>query len=108
MLKRELLSLYFFLNFPLTHEENYELQYNNLLLAYKTKLISCSSDENIKIWSLVTCECIQVIKVHLEMVNNLELTKDSKLLSSSIDKTVKLWQIETGEELKSIEFDFSK
>ena len=75
------------------------------LLADKTKLISCSRDENIKIWSLVTCECIQVIKGHLEMVNNLELTKDLKLLSSSIDKTVKLWQIETGKVIKSIRFD---
>ena len=63
-------------------------------------------DNQIKIWSLVTYECIIAFKCHSDSILCLELTLDGNLMSCSFDEKVKLWQIETGEELKSIEFDY--
>ena len=79
----------------------------SLVLADKTKLISCSGqkDKKIKILSIETFECIQVLEGHTNDIFFLELTLDGNLLSCSYDKTIKLWQMETGLELKSIKFD---
>ena len=78
---------------------------SGLLLVDEAKLVSCSTDKKIKIWSLKDIfKKSQALERHTGAINNLELALDGNLLSSSLDNTVKLWRIETGEELKSIEF----
>ena len=77
-----------------------------LLSFDKTRLISSSEDE-IKIWSLETYECINILEGHTDMVRNFDFTSDGFLVSCSRDQTIKLWQIETGKMLKSIKSDSS-
>ena len=85
---------------------NYWISYL-LLLADKTKLISCSGEKDIKIkiWHLETFECVKVLDGHSSDINCIELNSNDNLLSCSEDRTIKLWQIETGQLLKSIKFD---
>jgi WD40 repeat protein len=79
----------------------------HLALSDKTKLISFSREDDIKIniWSLETFENIQHNEDSFDNIFNFELTSNGNLLSCSRDKTVKLWELESGEFLKSIRFD---
>ena len=77
-----------------------------LKLIGNSKLISASADRLIKIWSLDTFECINILEGHLDYISCLDLTlNDLTLISCSRDHTVKLWQLESGEMLNSIRFD---
>ena len=80
---------------------------SQLLLADKTKLISCSGDNKIKIWNLKTFKCIKILQGHTGIVWYLKLNSDGNLLSCSLDRTLKLWQIPNGRLLKSISFNHS-
>ena len=83
----------------------------SLILADKTKLISCSAEKDIKIkiWSLNhnnNYECLNVFQNHADRISFLDLTlNDCNLVSCSDDKSMKIWEIETGKLLKSIQFD---
>ncbi len=59
------------------------------------RLIASASDDekNIKLWNLVTGECIQTLIGHLKGVTSVVFSPDGQtLISGSYDKTIKLWQ----------------
>ena len=73
----------------------------NLVLFDKTKLISSGEDADetrkIKIWNLVTNECIRELVGHSDTIYSLKLANDGKnLLSCSQDKTLNIWNLESG------------
>jgi WD40 repeat protein len=59
------------------------------------KIITCSDDRTIKIWSTESGECLKILTGHSEEVQSLMISNDKKyLISGSKDKTVKVWNIE--------------
>jgi WD40 repeat protein len=59
------------------------------------KVISCSKDKTIKIWSLETGQCLKTLNEHSSPVNAIFLLANNKLASGSSDKTVKIWNLDT-------------
>jgi len=54
-------------------------------------LASGSFDNTIKIWNLISGECIQTLKGHTNVVCSLATLPDNKLASGSSDETIKIW-----------------
>jgi WD40 repeat protein len=60
-----------------------------------SKIISCSSDNYIKIWSTESGECLKTLTGHTQCVESLIISNDRKhIISGSHDKTIKVWDIE--------------
>jgi WD40 repeat protein len=60
-----------------------------------TKIITCSADFSIKIWSKESGECLKTLKGHQEPISSLIISNDKKyLISGSWDGTIKVWNIE--------------
>jgi WD40 repeat protein len=56
------------------------------------------SCKTIKIWDMVTGECLKTLQGHTNDVLSVTISPDNKTLASaSNDQTVRLWNIETGE-----------
>ena len=68
-----------------------------------TKIVSCSSDETIKIWDANTGNCLQTLEGHKYPVLSVAYSPDgTKIISGSGDKTIKIWDANTGECLQSL------
>jgi len=65
---------------------------DSLAVLPDNKLASGSSDETIKIWDLISGQCINTLKGHSGSVNSLAVLPDNKLASGSSDKTIKIWK----------------
>jgi WD40 repeat protein len=66
-------------------------------------VVSGSRDKTIKVWSMMTGECVKTLKGHVDYVNSVAIFPDSEhLVSDSEDKTVKIWDIGTGEVSKTL------
>lgn len=63
------------------------------IVEKEKKLISCSSDNTLKIWNLDTGECLNTLEGHTNAVNSLELISDEKIISCSDDKTIRIWDV---------------
>jgi WD40 repeat protein len=60
-----------------------------------SKIITCSHDSTIKIWSTESGECLKTLTGHNFWIESLVISKDKKhLISGSCDKSVKVWNIE--------------
>nr|CAB3471915.1 unnamed protein product [Digitaria exilis] len=57
-----------------------------------TRLYSGSLDKTIKVWDLMTLQCVQTLSEHKAAVTSV-LCWGEKLLSCSLDKTVKVWTL---------------
>jgi WD40 repeat protein len=65
-----------------------------------SKIITCSYDKTIKIWSTESGECLKTLTGHTDLVESLTISNDKKyLISGSCDETIKVWNIETDFEL---------
>jgi len=60
-----------------------------------SKIITCSGDESIKIWSAKSGDCLKTLTGHTGFITSLTISSDKKLLiSGSLDEAVKVWNIE--------------
>ncbi|KAL6790855.1 hypothetical protein J3E68DRAFT_443102 [Trichoderma sp. SZMC 28012] len=63
-----------------------------------TLLASGSRDQTLKVWDLVTGECLQAMTGHTDFILSVEFSHDSsRLVSASSDHTIRIWHTETGE-----------
>ncbi len=61
-------------------------------------LVSCSADQTIRLWNVMTGQCIKVLQGHAGLVTDVTFSPDGHILaSSSYDHTVKLWDVATGQ-----------
>ncbi|MGE5660494.1 MAG: NB-ARC domain-containing protein [Actinomycetota bacterium] len=66
-------------------------------------LASGSVDQTIRLWDIMTGECIRVLIGHSSSVWSVAFSPNGKMLASgSQDETIKLWDIESGECLDSL------
>ncbi len=68
-----------------------------------TTIASCSKDMSIKIWDLVTDECVMTLLDHTDTITGIAKISGSIIASASKDKTIKIWNTNTGKCLRSIE-----
>ncbi len=64
----------------------------NLLLNGENELISCSWDNKIKVWNLITYECIFALYGHSSNIKDLLINQEGQLISCSWDGTIKFWK----------------
>lgn len=57
------------------------------------RIISGSTDNNIKIWNFETDECINTLNSHKGWITSIILFNNNEFLSGSLDKTIKLWDL---------------
>ncbi|KAK4204395.1 hypothetical protein QBC40DRAFT_272760 [Triangularia verruculosa] len=63
-----------------------------------TRLVSGSGDKAIKIWDILSGECIQTLVGHSDGIMSVAFSKDGGTLASgSDDQTIKIWDAVTGE-----------
>jgi WD40 repeat protein len=59
-----------------------------------SKIITCSGDSSIKIWSTKSGECLKTLSGHTNLVTSLKVSNDQKyLISGSWDRTINVWNI---------------
>jgi WD40 repeat protein len=60
-----------------------------------SKILTCSDDFTIKIWSTESGECLKTLTGHTRSVTSLIISNDKEyLISGSYDETVKVWNIQ--------------
>ncbi|NTW37409.1 MAG: hypothetical protein HGB17_15070, partial [Syntrophobacteraceae bacterium] len=71
--------------------------------------VSASRDKTLKVWDIMTAECLNTFKGHTGKINCLALTpNDEMIVSGSEDKTIKVWDLglvrsgERGKELRTL------
>ena len=70
---------------------------NQILLIESFCIISCSSDNTIKIWDGVKCHCLKTIVGHIGAVSCLLIRSNGlELASGSWDETIALWDLNNG------------
>ncbi len=61
------------------------------------KVASCRNDRSVKIWNLITRECVSTLSGHSDCVRAVSWSPDGTMLASgSDDKTIKLWDAQSG------------
>ena len=69
-------------------------------------MASCSNDNKIKIWNLISGECLLTLTGHTMGVYKIAEMSDNRLVSFASDRTIKVWSLETGECLKTIQIEY--
>ena len=78
-----------------------------LIILKNNKIISCSQDNTLKLWDLITDDIktekkpIFVYKGHTDVINDVIQYTNEKIVSVSRDKTLKQWSINKGKEISS-------
>lgn len=62
-----------------------------LLQLRDGRLASASGDKSIKLWNLITNECLITLIGHSRSVNYIIQFSDDRLISGSGDKTIMIW-----------------
>jgi hypothetical protein len=84
--------------------------FKTMIVTYDNKLlITASSDQSIKLWNIVSKNCIHTFeKAHLGPITGLALTPDSKyILSASYDKNIKIWSLNERKCIQTFEKCFN-
>lgn len=68
------------------------------VIESKNIIISGSSDNRIKIWSLRTGDCMKTLRKHTDHISSLLLISNDLLISASYDETIRLWTLVDDEE----------
>ena len=68
----------------------------------ESHVITGSSDYTVRMWDVISGECIQIIQGHTNTVNCVHLHSSGYLLTGSFDQTVRIWDITTPYIYKSI------
>jgi WD40 repeat protein len=66
-------------------------------LISNERLISGSSDSTIKIWNILSGECLKTLKGHSGPIWSIQLITNDRVISCSNDKTIKIWDLSTGQ-----------
>ena len=53
-------------------------------------LIACTLDKKIKIWNLVSTECVTTLECHAKDIECLETIDENRFASGSFDKTIRI------------------
>ena len=64
-------------------------------------LASASKDKTVRLWSLVTSQCIQVLRYHLNAVNTVVFSQKDLLVSGGDDYAAAVWKARAPDEEKS-------
>ncbi|ETO35090.1 hypothetical protein RFI_01983 [Reticulomyxa filosa] len=65
-----------------------------------SRVVSCSKDKTIRIWSVKKGKEIKRLEGHSDVVNKVRFSPDgSKLVSCSNDKTIRLWDVKSGTQI---------
>ena len=72
-------------------------------------LVSCSSDQTIRIWDLTNeGRCIRMLHTrHTPEVNCIKLISSKQLITGSFNQNLKIWDLTTGECVQTIATDSS-
>lgn len=77
--------------------------YESIFTPDGKKLVSCSTDEMIKVWDLKTNENIVTMKGHTDIIMGCAISPDGeKIVSASEDYTLKIWNLKTGIEIATL------
>jgi WD40 repeat protein len=68
------------------------------------RIISGSGDNTVRVWNVVTGECLAILEGHDEPVNGVAVTSDGwRAISGSDDKTVRVWDVQLSQCLTILE-----
>jgi WD40 repeat protein len=68
--------------------------------------LSGNYDKTIKLWEVMTGQCLRTFERHGESINSVCFSPNGKtVLLGSKDKTIKLWEIKTGQCIRTFEKD---
>ena len=76
--------------------------HSNVLFLNENTLASGSYDTTIKIWDIITGNCLKTLEGHSNSVNFLVKINENTLASGSYDTSIKIWDIITGNCLKTL------
>ena len=66
-----------------------------------TKVASGSDDNTVKLWDVMSGECLQTLEGHSHRVNSVSFSPDgTKVATGSFDNTIKIWEDPRHRELK--------
>ncbi len=69
-----------------------------------TKIISCSSDNVLKLWDMETGECLATLAGHTRAVISVAAAPDGRtVVSASADNTINVWDVPSGERRRTLE-----
>lgn len=61
-------------------------------------IVSASRDKTLRVWSLQTGKCVQILRGHTGYVTSIAVSADGhRIYSGAWDKTVRIWNRDTGE-----------
>jgi WD40 repeat protein len=70
------------------------------------QLVSSSRDNTIRVWDVVTGECLKILEGHTHFVEQVVVTvSGSRIISVSADNTIKVWDVGSGSCLKTVRFN---
>lgn len=67
-----------------------------------TKLVSSSSDSDVRVWNVESGECILTLTDHAGSVHGVSWSPDGRWLASGAHKAFRVWNAETGECIHAI------
>ncbi|KAF8304994.1 WD40 repeat-like protein [Clavulina sp. PMI_390] len=74
------------------------------LAAHGRTLVSGSYDATVRVWDIITGECIHVLTGHTQKVYSVVLDHSrQQVCSGSMDGTVRIWSITTGQSLHTLQ-----
>ena len=67
-----------------------------LIKINEYQIASCSLDNTIKIWDVITGNCLKTLNGHLKEVVCLIMINENLIVSGSTDECIKIWDVITG------------